>query len=63
MTDSRLSQLKKWSDPKSYPHFEMVIYKCGVGYDECKQLVEIVDTERRVHIEEGCRRYFGEAWK
>jgi hypothetical protein len=41
----------------------MVIYRCNVGYDECKQLVEIVDTQRRTHIEEGCKRYFGEAWK
>ena len=69
MTDSRLSQLLKWSNPENEKwgdwknSFELAIYYCCITLDECKQLVEIVDSQRRVHIEEGCRRYFGEAWK
>ena len=62
MTESRLEQLLRWSDRKNYPNFEMAIYKCCITFDECKELIEIAPSQNRTFIEDGAKKYFGEAW-
>lgn len=63
MTKARRDDLIQMTDKTKWPNFEMVIYKCYVTMDECRQIYLWLygqsRTEAAHRVAYGAERYFG----